>query len=95
VEPLPTTIEGGWKGCGGWEWNNKLVVGVVWKEALEPTIQSVGEGCEAMECAKRTRGDAPIKLLVGEGDNKVSIAKEAIRARGETSGRGTWRPACG
>jgi hypothetical protein len=19
VEPLPTTIEGGWEGCGGWE----------------------------------------------------------------------------
>jgi hypothetical protein len=44
VESLPTTMEGGCVGCGGWEWNNELVVGVVWKEAPESTTQSVGEG---------------------------------------------------
>jgi hypothetical protein len=30
---LPTTMEEGCEGCGGWEWSNELVVGVVWKEA--------------------------------------------------------------
>jgi hypothetical protein len=44
VELLPTTMEGGCEGCGGWEWNNELAVGVVWKEAPESTTQSVGEG---------------------------------------------------
>jgi hypothetical protein len=46
VEPLPTTMEEGCEGCGGWEWNNELVVGVVWKEAPESTTQSMvgGEG---------------------------------------------------
>jgi hypothetical protein len=40
VEPLPTMLEGGCEGCGGCEWNNELVVGVVWKEAPESTTQS-------------------------------------------------------
>jgi hypothetical protein len=40
---LPTMIEGGGcEGCGGWEWDNELVVGVVWKEAPESTTQLVG-----------------------------------------------------
>jgi hypothetical protein len=37
-------MEEGCEGCGGWEWNNELVMGVVWKEASESTTQSVGEG---------------------------------------------------
>jgi hypothetical protein len=41
VEPLPTTMEVGCEGWGGWEWSNELVVGVVWKEAPESTTQSV------------------------------------------------------
>jgi hypothetical protein len=44
VEPLPTTMEEGCEGCGGWEWSNELVVGVVWKEAPESTTQSVEGG---------------------------------------------------
>jgi hypothetical protein len=44
VEPLPTMMEEGCEGWGGWEWNNELVVGVVWKEALESTTQSVVGG---------------------------------------------------
>ena len=44
VEPLPTMLEGGCEGCGGWEWNNDLAVGVVWKEAPKLTTQSVGVG---------------------------------------------------
>jgi hypothetical protein len=84
---LPTTIEGGCEGCGGWEWNNELVVGIVWKEAPESTTQSVGEeeGSEATGCAERDRG----------GDNRVSIAREAITALRKTSGPGTWRSTCG
>jgi hypothetical protein len=82
---LSTMIELGCEGCGGWEWNNELVVGVVWKEAPESTTQSVGEGGEATGCAKRARGC----------DNRVSIAREAIRALGKTSGPDTWWPACG
>jgi hypothetical protein len=87
VKPLLTTIEGGCEGCGGWEWNNELVVGVMWKEAQESTTQSVGEGegGEATECAKRARGGALTKSLVGEGDNKVSIAREAITPLGRQS----------
>ena len=38
---MPTTMEEGCEGCGGWEWSNELVVGVVWKEAPESTTQSV------------------------------------------------------
>jgi hypothetical protein len=38
---LPTTMEVGCEGWGGWEWSNELVVGVVWKEAPESTTQSV------------------------------------------------------
>jgi hypothetical protein len=41
VEPLPTTMEVGCEGWGGWEWSNELVVGVVWKEAPDSTTQSV------------------------------------------------------
>jgi hypothetical protein len=69
-------IEGGCDGCSGWEWSNEQVVGVVWKEALESTTQSVGEGegGKATVCAERARGGALTKSLVGEGDNKVSIA---------------------
>jgi hypothetical protein len=44
VELLPTMMEGGCQGCGGWEWNNDLAVGVVWKEAPKSTTQSVGVG---------------------------------------------------
>jgi hypothetical protein len=44
VEPLPTTMEEGCEGWGGWEWSNELVVGVVWKEAPESTTQSVVGG---------------------------------------------------
>jgi hypothetical protein len=49
----PTPMEEGCEGCGGWEWNNELVMGVVWKEAPESTTQSVGEGDsgEAAGCA--------------------------------------------
>jgi hypothetical protein len=70
---------------------------VVWKEALESTTQSVreGEGGEATGCAERTRGGAPTKARVGEENTKVSIAREAIAARGKTRGLDTWRPACG
>jgi hypothetical protein len=35
------------------------------------------------------------KSLVGEGDNKVLIAREVTTALGKTSVPGTWRPACG
>jgi hypothetical protein len=78
-------IEGGCEGCGGWEWDNELVVGVVWKEAPESTTQSVGEGedGEATGCAERARGGAPTKVQVGEEDTKVSIARKAITARGK------------
>ena len=41
---MPTTMEEGCEGCGGWEWSNELVVGVVWKEAPESTTQSVVGG---------------------------------------------------
>jgi hypothetical protein len=54
-----------------------------------------GEGGEATGCAERARGCAPTKSLVGEGDNKVLIAREASTALGKTSGPGTWQPACG
>jgi hypothetical protein len=37
-------MEEGCEECGGWEWNNELVVGVVWKEAPESTTQSVVGG---------------------------------------------------
>jgi hypothetical protein len=83
-------MEEGCEGCGGWEWNNELVVGVVWKEAPESTTQSVGEGDsgEAVGCVKRDRGGALTWLLGREGDNGGSIAREAITARGKTSGPG-------
>jgi hypothetical protein len=56
VQPLPTTIEGGCEGCGGWKWDNELVIGVVWKEAPESTTQSVGEGVvKARYAWKETR----------------------------------------
>jgi hypothetical protein len=91
---LPTTIEGGCKGCGGWEWNNELVVGVVWKEAPKSTVGK-GEGGKATRCAKRAREGAPTRSGLGEGDNKVSITREAITTLGKTSSPGTWRPTCG
>jgi hypothetical protein len=48
---LPTMMEEGCEGCGGWEWSNELVVGVVWKEAPESTTQSVvGGGGGGGEC---------------------------------------------
>jgi hypothetical protein len=53
VELLPTMIELGCEGCSRWEWNNELVVGVVWKEAPESATQSVGEGGEATGCHGR------------------------------------------
>jgi hypothetical protein len=70
-------MEEGCEGCGGWEWNNELVVGVVWKEAPESTTQSTGEGDrgEAVGCAERARG-ALTWLLGGEGDKGGSIARE-------------------
>jgi hypothetical protein len=37
-------MEEGCEGWGGWEWNNELVVLIVWKEALESTTQSVVGG---------------------------------------------------
>jgi hypothetical protein len=85
---LPMTMEEGCEGCGGWEWNNELVVGVVWKEALESTTQSVGEGDsgEAVGCADRARGGALMWLLGGEGGNEGSMAREAITTRGKTRG---------
>jgi hypothetical protein len=91
VELLPTTMEEGCEGCGRWEWNNELVVGVVWKEAPESTTQSVGkgEGGEATMCAERARGGAPTRPLGGEGDNEGSIARKAIAARRKTMGPGT------
>jgi hypothetical protein len=91
VEQLPTTMEEGCEGCGGWERNNELVVGVVWKEAPESTTQSVGEGDsgEAVGCAERARGGALTWLLGGEGHNGGSIAREAITVRGKTRGPGT------
>ena len=70
-------------------------VGVVWKEALESTTKAVGEGGEAMGGAEKPRGGASTKAWVGDEDTKVSIAREAIIARGKTSGPCTWRPACG
>ena len=78
-------------GCGGWEWNNELVLGVVWKEALESTTQSVEEGDvgETAGCVERAKGGAPTWLLGGKGEDEGSIAKEAITARGKTRGPGT------
>lgn len=40
-------------------------------------------------CAERARGGAPTEALVGKGDNKGSIAREAIIVRGKTRGLGT------
>jgi hypothetical protein len=58
VEPFPTMIEGGCEGCGGWWWDNELVVGVVWKKALVSTTQSMGEGGVAKAwCVKREPGE--------------------------------------
>jgi hypothetical protein len=84
------TMEEGYEGCGGWVWNNKLVVGVVWKEAPESITQLVGEGDsgEVAGCAERARGGALTWLLGREGDNGGSIAREAITACGNTSGPG-------
>jgi hypothetical protein len=74
-------MEGGCEKCGGWEWDNELEVGVVWKEALESTTQSIaGGGGEGTVCVERARGGAPIEPLRGEGDNEVSIAREATTA---------------
>jgi hypothetical protein len=81
VEPFPTMIEVGCEGGGGWEWNNELVV---WKEAPESTTKSLGEGGEATACVERAKGGAPTKSRVGEGDNMVSSAREAITALGKT-----------
>ena len=53
---MPTTMEEGCEGWGGWEWSNELVVGVVWKEAPESTTQSVvgGEVVVAkVQCERR------------------------------------------
>jgi hypothetical protein len=76
-------MEGGCEKCGGWEWDNELEVGVVWKEALESTTQSIaGGGGEGTVCVERARGGAPIEPLRGEGDNEVSIAREATTAGG-------------
>jgi hypothetical protein len=84
-------MEEGCEGCGGWEWNNELVVGVVWKEAPESTTQSTGEGDrgKAAGCAERARGGALAWLLGGEGDKEGSIAREAIIVRGNTRGPDT------
>jgi hypothetical protein len=71
------------------------VIGVVWKEALESITQLVGEGGEATGCAERATGGAVTQSLVGEGDNKVLIARESITALGKTNGPCTWWPACG
>jgi hypothetical protein len=72
------------------------VIGVVRKEARSrPPNRWEGEGGEATGCAERDRGGAVTKSLVGEGDNKVSIAREVTTALGKTSDLGTWRPACG
>jgi hypothetical protein len=69
----------------------------MWTEASESTTQSVGEGegGEATGSAKRAWGGASTKSQVGEGDNKVSIAREAITTLGKTSGPSTWWPPCG
>jgi hypothetical protein len=66
-------------------------VGVVWKEAPESNTQSVGEGegGEAMRCEERAKGGTPTEPLGREGDNKGSIAREAIIVRGKTRGLGT------
>jgi hypothetical protein len=56
VEPLPTTMEVGCEGWGGWEWSNEVVVGVVWKEAPESTTQLVvvrGGGSAKVRCERR------------------------------------------
>jgi hypothetical protein len=45
-----------------------------------------GGGGEGTVCAERARGGAPTEALVGEEDNKGSIAKEAITTRGKTRG---------
>jgi hypothetical protein len=67
------------------------------KEVPESTTQSVreGGGGEGMVCVERARGGAPTEPLGGEGDNKVSVAREAITARGKTSGPGAFRSALG
>jgi hypothetical protein len=44
-------------------------------------------------CEERARGGALPEPLGSEGGNKGSIVREAITARGKTSGPGTWRPA--
>jgi hypothetical protein len=53
------------------------------------------EGGEATGCTERAGRGAPTKSRVGEGDNKISIAREAIIALGKTSGPCTWRSASG
>jgi hypothetical protein len=67
------------------------VVGVVWKEAPKSTTQSMGKGGggEGTGCKERARRGALAVPLGGEGDNKVSIVKEAITAWEKTSGPST------
>jgi hypothetical protein len=45
-----------------------------------------------MGCAERARRGAPTVPLGGEEDSVGSIAREAIIARGKTSGPSTLRP---
>ena len=65
------------------------MVEVVWKEASESTIQSVGEGGggEGTMYEERAKG--------WQGDNKVSIVREVSIALGKTSGPDTRLPAVG
>jgi hypothetical protein len=56
---------------------------------VDHPISGRGRGWGRPGCKERARGGAPTKPLVGEGDSKVSIAREAITSRGKTSGPGT------
>jgi hypothetical protein len=43
----------------------------------------------------KSQGRAMTQSLVGEGDNKVSIAREVIINLRKRSGPSTWQPTCG
>jgi hypothetical protein len=45
-----------------------------------------------MGCEERAKGGASTEPLGGEGDNKVSIDREARTTLGKTSGPCMWRP---
>lgn len=63
----------------------------MWKDAPESTTQLVGErGWRRHGCKERDRVGALTEPVGGEGDNKVSIIREAIAPLGKTSDLCAW-----